>query len=636
MAWRSVRGAFMAEATSIDRLQIEIGASSRDAADQIDQLSKSLRNLKIALRNATKEPSKVSVDIDTKAVDTATKRVTSFKKLLSSLGRVAFYRAIRTAIRTITEGFKEGLENAYWFSKKINGPLARSLDSLSSAGFRMKNQLGSAFGQLLQAIAPILIRIVQMVTWVADKITQLFAALSGQSTYLKAIDYWKEWGDAAGSAGDKAKKALRYLAPFDELNVLPSDSGSGTSGSGSKVPDYENMFKEAELEGWAGRLKSALDALKIDIDAVFDGISFDTSKLTKEAIKNAIVSGLVGAAIGFTFGGPAGAALGFVIGVGLSLVNSGVIKFDIKNGSVKSALKNFFKSLSLMPDSPIQFSPVGSSGLVGASIDFDLTMVLQNLGIEEKAGTMLDSMKTWFTKAWNGLIDWISQTGFGRFLSEKIGIDLSKYKVAIPVDEEKTHGIFRRAAVDSMLMASNEVKDKPIAVTAAITGAKVAIPQNQLAVDMYGKVNSIKVTADTPIIRVTGKMDRILKPGGGYIEIKGNGGVFANGGWKPITAYAGGGNPVGGELFLARESGPEMVGKLGGHTAVMNNNQIVASVSDGVAQANTMVVSAVYAAAAQIVNALREKELGGSGRLSLDVVAKELTRLQRNAARANG
>ena len=43
--------------------------------------------------------------------------------------------------------------------------------------------------------------------------------------------------------------------------------------------------------------------------------------------------------------------------------------------------------------------------------------------------------------------------------------------------------------------------------------------------------------------------------------------------------------PSGSQLFWAREKGPELVGTLGGHSAVMNNDQIVASVSDGVAKA---------------------------------------------------
>ena len=40
-----------------------------------------------------------------------------------------------------------------------------------------------------------------------------------------------------------------------------------------------------------------------------------------------------------------------------------------------------------------------------------------------------------------------------------------------------------------------------------------------------------------------------------------------------------------GQLFLAREAGPELVGTIDSHTAVMNNNMIVEAVSDGVYKA---------------------------------------------------
>ena len=66
---------------------------------------------------------------------------------------------------------------------------------------------------------------------------------------------------------------------------------------------------------------------------------------------------------------------------------------------------------------------------------------------------------------------------------------------------------------------------------------------------------------------------------------KADGGVLRNGSWSPITAFAGGGIPDMGQMFVASETGPELVGTLGGHTAVMNNDQIVASVSAGVFQA---------------------------------------------------
>ena len=52
-----------------------------------------------------------------------------------------------------------------------------------------------------------------------------------------------------------------------------------------------------------------------------------------------------------------------------------------------------------------------------------------------------------------------------------------------------------------------------------------------------------------------------------------------------ITLWAGGGFPPAGQLFIAREAGPELVGNIGGRSAVANNDQIVESVSIGVYQA---------------------------------------------------
>lgn len=67
---------------------------------------------------------------------------------------------------------------------------------------------------------------------------------------------------------------------------------------------------------------------------------------------------------------------------------------------------------------------------------------------------------------------------------------------------------------------------------------------------------------------------------------KANGGIYTGGMWHNITQYAvGTENAPAGQLFVAREAGPELVGTIGGHTAVVNNDQIVASVSDGVYRA---------------------------------------------------
>ena len=49
-----------------------------------------------------------------------------------------------------------------------------------------------------------------------------------------------------------------------------------------------------------------------------------------------------------------------------------------------------------------------------------------------------------------------------------------------------------------------------------------------------------------------------------------------------IPGLAEGGIPDYGQLFIAREAGPEFVGSFGSRNVVMNNDQIVTAVSGGV------------------------------------------------------
>lgn len=75
-------------------------------------------------------------------------------------------------------------------------------------------------------------------------------------------------------------------------------------------------------------------------------------------------------------------------------------------------------------------------------------------------------------------------------------------------------------------------------------------------------------------------------------------------GWPSLkwSTYAAGGFPSVGEMFIAREAGPEMVGSIGGRTAVANNDQIVAAVSQGVYSAVVAAMSATTSSNGQSVN----------------------------------
>ena len=123
---------------------------------------------------------------------------------------------------------------------------------------------------------------------------------------------------------------------------------------------------------------------------------------------------------------------------------------------------------------------------------------------------------------------------------------------------------------------SIKTKDKKLKnYTGEITKSKDEIkPANKTLTGFTAKITSFLNGIKNRFLDVTARMIG-----------KADGGVFSGGSWKPIKKYAVGGLPNMGQMFVAREAGPELVGTLGGHTAVMNNDQIVSSVSAGVAQA---------------------------------------------------
>lgn len=100
--------------------------------------------------------------------------------------------------------------------------------------------------------------------------------------------------------------------------------------------------------------------------------------------------------------------------------------------------------------------------------------------------------------------------------------------------------------------------------------------------------------------------------GGAQIKVRGAG--------KYVSAWASGGFPDIGEIFMAREAGPELVGRIGNRNSVVNNDQIVQSVSQGVAQA--------------VAQVLVNRQTGGQFNFYLDsdeIMARVEEKINRNA-----
>lgn len=184
--------------------------------------------------------------------------------LVSSFKRVLFYRAVRTIIKELGDAMREGEENAYWYSKTIGDAthyISEAYDTFASASAMMKNQVGAAWATLFANIEPIIAKIVEMVSRAAEVVTMFFAKLGGKNTYLKAINYGKEWAETTEQGSEAAKEWRNQLMGFDEINRLeaPTDSNSGKNKD--KTPDYGAMFEEVEVDSTIGDLAERLKEL---------------------------------------------------------------------------------------------------------------------------------------------------------------------------------------------------------------------------------------------------------------------------------------------------------------------------------------------------------------------------------------
>ena len=263
--------------------------------NDIGQLTQNFNNVNRAAQGARSATSSVASGFRN-LTKSANKAKNPLETIVSSFKRIAFYRIIRAIIKEITQAFAEGLKNAYAFSQGITTETHRfavAMDSMSSAGLKMKNQLGSAFIGLLAAIAPIVNQIIALVTRLANALSQIFAAFTGK-TYLKAADVPKKWGEAAGGAAKAAKEWKNQLLGFDEINRLEDQPDSGGGGGGGEI-DPSSMFEEANIDT---PIKKFVDDLKAAIGA---GDWSGAGKLLGDKV-NSIVDAIPWARIGSKLG----------------------------------------------------------------------------------------------------------------------------------------------------------------------------------------------------------------------------------------------------------------------------------------------------------------------------------------------
>ena len=331
-------------------------------------------------------------------------------KFISSLLRIAGYRAVRAIISSVTKGAKEGLMNLAHASREANATLTQ----LSSGALTMKNAMGGALYSALASVIGVLTSIISAVVTAINWVNMLFAILGGRGTFQKATNSTKEYASALGGAGGAAKSLKQELMGFDEINSLSPDSGGGGGGGGAGALDYGSMFEETPV---SESLKDMVE--RADFTAL--GVSLATKlnnalakinwgKIETGAFKFA--KSLVTFLNGFIRTADArliGDAIAGLVNSGLTFVNTFVY------GTDWSALGNKIKVAIRTAISKIPPQSVGNA--IAARLNFGIKFFL---GLLPKTGEEWKEITDWVAQCITESINAINGEGFGDVIARVI------------------------------------------------------------------------------------------------------------------------------------------------------------------------------------------------------------------------
>ena len=486
---------------TVEKLNISVQTNADKAAVKLNTLSKALDGVQSSAGRVS--GTKIFQNLG-KSIEKANKPLGTF---ISSLKRIAMYRVMRGIIKSITSAFQEGLQNAYAFSQGImteGHRFSQALDSMSSSGLKMKNQLGSAFIGLLSAIAPIINQIISLVARLADTLSQIFAAFTG-STYLKAKDVFKSFADTAGAGAKATKEWRNQLLGFDEINRLNEPTQSG-GGGGSSALDPSQMFEDTAIaEKWlnlVNKIKDHMGLIKNIAEAI--GIAILAWRLER------FLSDLLGL----------NSTLKTTIGIAMAV--GGAFLY------IKGACDAWVNGVNW--DNLISMIAGAALVAVGLGLAFGSVAAAVSLLIAGVGGLVI------------GIRDWIKT---GTLSTETFWL--------------------LEASIVAVGIALGLLIGWPAALVAGFVAALGII------IRYWDEIIARIVTA----IHAIQDFFSIKAINQRVSAMEADGSIYLQG-------FASGGFPSEGQLFVANESGPELVGTMGGRTAVSNSDQIVEGIRQGV------------------------------------------------------
>ena len=169
---------------------------------------------------------------------------------------------IRMSLRAAIKSAQEGFQNLARYSDETN----KSISLLMSANTRLNNSFSTAFAPLLQVAAPALKQMIDLLSTGATYAGQFIAALTGKSTFVKAVDVEEDYAGSLKETNDELKekeKATKTLAfAFDDLIQA---QGGKVDTDAYKPPTPDQMFEtvevEADIKDFAETVKGVLSGL---------------------------------------------------------------------------------------------------------------------------------------------------------------------------------------------------------------------------------------------------------------------------------------------------------------------------------------------------------------------------------------
>ena len=279
-------------------------------------------------------------------------------------------RSLFVLVRKIRNGIKEGF-SAY---TEKDPETKANIDSLKASLNGLKLAWGAAFAPIVNAVTPLLQKLIEWLTAAANAVSKFIALLGGKSSYKKVVANMNSVASSASGASSAVDEAKRSVMGFDELNKLDSNSSSGSGGgSGGGSSNLGDVVEEA-LDIADGSFLSNL-ALSVK-DVLFDWSDLNAEQIAQKAISG--LSTLLGAGVGFMIGGVPGAIVGALLGLTLSLVANAVI-FDHDGVLSPEELASTIEiALNGLVGGLIGFALGGPGGaLIGATIGTGITLLVK-------------------------------------------------------------------------------------------------------------------------------------------------------------------------------------------------------------------------------------------------------------------